>query len=147
MNVIAEGVKGLLRIRSDSFVVCALRICEASERRASGFGGSWMAVDGGVGDWRAVWKLCMRALVDDNVIRSVARLSVSLDGAILSKGYCTFRLAMLKFVGFDDILSVKASRWWPYQSWYQNTLAARAFWHDFRQTSTDIKSNGLLKSR
>lgn len=50
MNVIAEGVKGLLRIRSESFVVCALRIWEASERRASGFGGSWMVEDGGVGD-------------------------------------------------------------------------------------------------
>ena len=92
MNVIAEGVRGLLRIRSESFVVCALRICEASERRASGFGGSWIAVGGGVGDWRAVWKLCMSALVDDNVVRSVARWSDSLDGAILSKGYCTFIL-------------------------------------------------------
>ena len=68
MNVIAEGVKGLLRIRSESFVVCALRIWEASERRASGFGGSRMAEDGGVGDWRAAWKLCMRALVDDSVV-------------------------------------------------------------------------------
>ncbi len=88
MNVIAEGVKGLLRIRSESFVVCALRICEASERRASGFGGSWMAEGGGVGDWRAAWKLCMRALVDDSVVRSVIRLS-SLDGAIISTGYYT----------------------------------------------------------
>ena len=87
MNVIAEGVKGLLRIRSESFVVCALRICEASDRRASGLGGSWIAEGGGVGDWRAAWKLCMRALVDDNVVRSVVRLSASLDGAILSMGY------------------------------------------------------------
>ena len=89
MNVIAEGVKGLFSIRSESFVVCAFRIWEASERRASGFGGSWMAEGGGVGDWRAAWKLCMRALVDDSVFRSVARFSDSLDGAILSKGYCT----------------------------------------------------------
>ena len=88
MNVIAEGVKGLLRIRSESFVVCALRIWEASERRASGFGGSWMAEDGGVGDWRAAWKLCMRALVDDSAVRSAARLSVSLDGAIILISYC-----------------------------------------------------------
>ena len=50
MNVIAEGVKGLLSIRSESFVVCAFRIWEASERRASGFGGSWMTEGGGVGD-------------------------------------------------------------------------------------------------
>lgn len=89
MNVIAEGVKGLLRIRSESFVVCAFRIWEASERRASGFGGSWMAEGGGVGDWRAAWKLCMRALVDDSVFRSVVKLSASLNGAILSMGYCT----------------------------------------------------------
>ncbi len=89
MNVIAEGVKGLLRIRSESFVVCAFRIWKASERSASGFGGSWMAEGGGVGDWRAAWKLCMRALVDDSVVRSAARLSASLDGAILSMGYCT----------------------------------------------------------
>ena len=80
----AEGVKGLLRIRSESFVVCALRICEASERRASGFGGSWIAEGDGVGDWRAAWKLCMRALVDDSVVLSVARSSASLYGAIFS---------------------------------------------------------------
>lgn len=89
MNVIAEGVKGLLSIRSESFVVCALRICEASDRRASGFGGCLMAEDGGVGDWRAAWKLCMRALVDESVALSVARLSASLDGAITPMSYCT----------------------------------------------------------
>ena len=48
---------------------------------------------------------------------------------------------MLKFVGFDDIPSVKASYWWPYQSWYQTT---RAFWYDLRQPSTDIESNKIL---
>ena len=47
-----------------------------------------MAEGDGVGDWRAAWKLCMRAFVDDIVARSVARLSASLDGAILSMGYC-----------------------------------------------------------
>ncbi len=36
MKVIADGVKGLFRIRRDSFVVCALRIWEASERTARG---------------------------------------------------------------------------------------------------------------
>ena len=54
MKVIAEGVKGLLRMRRDSFVVCALRILEASERRASGLGGSWMSAGDDVGDCRAV---------------------------------------------------------------------------------------------
>lgn len=88
MDVIAEGVKGLLRIRSESLVVCALRIWEASESRASGFGGSWITEGDGVGDWRAAWKLCMRALVDDSVFRSGARLSASLDGAIPPMGYC-----------------------------------------------------------
>ena len=39
MKVISEGVKGLLRTRRESFVVCALRIAEASERSARAFGG------------------------------------------------------------------------------------------------------------
>lgn len=30
----------------------------------------------------------MRALVDDSAVRSVARLSASLDGAIFSMSYC-----------------------------------------------------------
>ena len=34
----------------------------------------------------------MRALVDNSAFRSVERLSGSLDGAILSKGYWTFGL-------------------------------------------------------
>jgi hypothetical protein len=38
MWVIAEGVKGLFRISRDSFVVCALRTEEASERTAKGSG-------------------------------------------------------------------------------------------------------------
>ena len=38
-DAIAVGVKGLLRMRRESLVVCALRTDEASERRASGFGG------------------------------------------------------------------------------------------------------------
>ena len=50
MKVIAEGVKGLLRMRRESLVVCALRILEASERRARGLGGSWMSACDEVGD-------------------------------------------------------------------------------------------------
>lgn len=38
-KVIAVGVKGLLRIRRESLVVWALRIDDASERRARGLGG------------------------------------------------------------------------------------------------------------
>ena len=38
MKVIADGVNGLFRMRRDSLVVCALRIWEASERRARGLG-------------------------------------------------------------------------------------------------------------
>ena len=80
-------------------MVCALRICEASERRASGFGGFWIVEGGVVGDWRAAWKLCMRALVDDRFARSVARLSASLDGAILSRA-SVLRLTMLDLWNF-----------------------------------------------
>lgn len=36
--MIAEGVKGLLRTNKDNLVVWALRMEEASERRARGFG-------------------------------------------------------------------------------------------------------------
>lgn len=36
--MIAEGVKGLLRISRESFVVWALRMEDASERSARGFG-------------------------------------------------------------------------------------------------------------
>ncbi len=56
MKVIADGVNGLFRIRRDSLVVCALRIWEASERRAKGFGESSISGLAGVGDWRVVWK-------------------------------------------------------------------------------------------
>ena len=56
MKVIADGVNGLFRTRRDSFVVCAFRICEASERRARGLGEPCMGGWAGVGDWRAVWK-------------------------------------------------------------------------------------------
>lgn len=82
MKVIAEGVKGLLRMRRESLVVCALRILEASERRARGLGGSWISACGEAGDRRAFWKLCMRAVIEAMVAWRVARPSASLDGAI-----------------------------------------------------------------
>lgn len=83
MKVIAEGVKGLLRMRRDSFVVCALMILEASERRASGLGGSWMSACDDVGDCIAVRKFLMRAVIVTMVAWRVARLSVFFTGAML----------------------------------------------------------------
>lgn len=83
MKVMADGVNGLLRMRRDSLVVCALRIWEASERRARGLGEFSMGGWAGVGDWRAVWKRCRRVLRFEMVVCSVTRASVSLDGAIM----------------------------------------------------------------
>lgn len=58
MDTIAVGVKGLLRMRRESLVVCALRIDEASERRASGFGGfGIVGIDGELGVSRVFSKL------------------------------------------------------------------------------------------
>lgn len=51
-KAIADGVNGLFKSRRDSLVVCALRTCEASERRARGFGESSMVEWAAVGDCR-----------------------------------------------------------------------------------------------
>lgn len=48
MNVMADGVNGLLRIRRDSLFVCALSIWEASDSRARGLGES--SLEGWAGD-------------------------------------------------------------------------------------------------
>ena len=44
-----------------------------------------MGTCGSMGDWRAAWKLCIRALIDDSLARSVGRSSFSVSGAILPK--------------------------------------------------------------
>lgn len=82
MKLIADGVNGLFRIRRDSLVVCALRIWEASERRARGLGESSMGGWAGVGDRRAVRKRWRRILRFEMVLCKVARPSASLEGAI-----------------------------------------------------------------
>lgn len=46
---IAVGLKGLLRRRRPSFVVCALRSFAASARTGRGGGGFWGSVGGGGG--------------------------------------------------------------------------------------------------
>lgn len=83
MKLMAEGVNGLLRMRRDSLVVCALRIWEASERRARGLGEFSMGGWAGVGLWRAVWKRWRRALRFEMVVCKVMRASTSLEGAIM----------------------------------------------------------------
>jgi len=52
MVVMAEGVKGLLRIRRLSLVVCALRRLEASWRRRRGWGGLEIEETGAPGELR-----------------------------------------------------------------------------------------------
>ena len=82
MNVIADGVNGLFRISRDSLVVCALRIWEASESRARGWGESSVGRREGVGDWRAVWKRLRRLWRFEMVICRVSSASLALEGAI-----------------------------------------------------------------
>ncbi len=83
MKVMAEGVKGLLRMRSDSLVVWAFRMEAESERRRSGFGGSGTSSVDGERLWRAVWKFFTRAVVDARLARRAERPSEYPEGAIL----------------------------------------------------------------
>lgn len=63
--MIAEGVKGLLRISKESFVVWALRMAEASERSARGFGDLVTVVGWSEkGDLRTVLKFSRREVVE-----------------------------------------------------------------------------------
>lgn len=82
MKVIADGVNGLFRMRRDSLVVCALRIWEASDRRARGLGEVSMGGWAGTGDWRAVEKRWTRVLRFEMVVCKMTRASSSLEGAI-----------------------------------------------------------------
>lgn len=82
MEEIADGVNGLFKSRRDSFVVCALRTWEASERRARGFGESSMGGWAGGGDCSAVWKRRRSTFRSEMVVCKVARASFSLKGAI-----------------------------------------------------------------
>ena len=84
MKVMAEGVNGLLRRRRESFVVCALRTLEASERRARGLGGLAIEVGGVEGDWRVLWKVRMRVVVEEMVVRRVWKLLWALDGGMVA---------------------------------------------------------------
>ena len=83
MNMIADGVNGLLSMRRDSFVVCAFKILDASERMARGLGEFSMGERGGGGDWRADWKRCRKVVRFEIVVCNVTRASVSLNGAIV----------------------------------------------------------------
>ena len=66
--MIADGVKGLLRISKESFVVCALRMEAASKRSARGFGEEEEVVVlvgfAAEGSLRALSKLSRRNLVE-----------------------------------------------------------------------------------
>ena len=80
----AEGVKGLLSINSESFVVWALKILHESDKRARGCGGLLILALAGRDDRRAIWKLSMRAMVELTETWRAPRPSESLDpgGAI-----------------------------------------------------------------
>jgi hypothetical protein len=80
---IAEGVKGLFRIRRDSFVVCALRTEEASERTARGSGEVVMVAGFAAGGClRRVSKLSRRDLVEMMDFWRVRRCSFSMVAVI-----------------------------------------------------------------
>ena len=70
MNVMAVGVKGLLIISKDSFVVCAFKRAQASESRRRGFG--WLEIrEGGNAseEVREDWNDASRASRDLTAIR------------------------------------------------------------------------------
>lgn len=81
--MIAGGVKGLLSMRRESLVVCALSILQESERRARGCGELSVFECGGAGDWRVSWKLLMRVKVDEMEACRVSRLSEPLGAAMV----------------------------------------------------------------
>ena len=70
MNVMAVGVKGLLSMSKDSFVVCAFKRAQASESRRRGFGGLEIS-DGGdaSAEVREVWNEGSKASKDLTAMR------------------------------------------------------------------------------
>ncbi len=69
-------------------MVWALRIWEASERRARGFGGSLIEGCGGLDAWRVDWKLWMRVVVEVRVPRRASKSLACFEEDIL--GFCTY---------------------------------------------------------
>lgn len=86
----AVGVKGLLSMRRDSFVVCAFKRAQALESKWRGFGG--LAISDGVEvvlELSEAWNVAISADADAIVVlRSLISLSVSevvvdMAGAVL----------------------------------------------------------------
>lgn len=85
MPVMAEGVKGLLIMRRESWVVRALRMAEASRRSCRGFGESVWGIWGVVELLefrRAFSKLWISAVVESMKIFNAASFSAFLVVAI-----------------------------------------------------------------
>lgn len=81
MKVMAVGVKGLLSMRRESFVVCALSKEQASESSRRGFGGLTISGAGDVVDVNESWKVERRASVESMVTLRVDRSSEDLEAA------------------------------------------------------------------
>ena len=90
--VIADGVKGELRARREIFVVWALRMMAALEKRARGFSGRLVMLFGGLatGVLRVASKLSRRALMEPIQTRRAARCSLALVLFILQGGLLLF---------------------------------------------------------
>lgn len=90
--MIAEGVNGLLRISKESLVVWALRMEEASDRSARGFGEEAAEEEVVVvielaagGSLRALSQLSRRVLVEAEVFCRVEKWSFSMAGVKLNQ--------------------------------------------------------------
>jgi hypothetical protein len=99
--VMAEGVKGLLRTRSESLVVCARRSVLAVVSRARAFGEVGFNVSGA---WTAGVRLLMRALVEAIAVWRLASASEVWGEAIVE--WCVlFWSSLLAMEILSDISS------------------------------------------
>ena len=86
------ALKGSLRRSRESFVVWALRREEASEQRARGFGEEGIGGCGGMGEWRACWKVSRRERRSWRVDWRLVSGPEELIGAIIGERVALVRL-------------------------------------------------------
>lgn len=105
MVEIAEGVKGLLMIRRESFVVCAFKRLEESRRRRRGCGGSGVEETSAAGELReacnVVTKLLVELIMARSWDKSLSNLSVAMMGRLeMRSNQCL--AAKVRYLGKKD---------------------------------------------